>query len=220
MIPLDDDTPRVSATDDAPAFQPLDRTYDQLVEHSMRIFLNSYAEQAAESLEEDGIHGTLGVISTDRLGDYLRDACELSETALPEEENLVTALIMAQSISLLCATTTLDLAMESFMKGDGVLSAGSLFINDPVVIQALNGYEMPDGEVILVPSADFYTTDQMPGDDRRDLLMGAIRWKGHYLCRPALVSLPDIEDALTSADNYGVVAKTANVSYLPRYGTH
>jgi hypothetical protein len=213
-------------TDDAPTFIHIDQTWELATAHLTRIYLEGLADaarQAAEDAEEDDPDmgpPELPVLDSDDLREYLADLLEVENSVTPMIAALKGGLIAVTVISMLNAQAKLDVALMDFLGGDGLVSPSNLYVNDPNVMQALEGRPLGPNEVMLLPFGDFYEVEQLPNDDRRDAVIGVVEWRGFYLCRPALVSLPDIEDRLIAADQLVAMPKQPNVQYTPAFGRH
>lgn len=212
-------------TDDKPTYVTVDRTLDKAVEHLTRIYLRQQIEGGLEALHneeaEDEAPLLAPILTSDGLRAFLvKELGVEAETANPMRAAYASGLISTTVISMLTAVIALDAAMYAFLRGHGVISTTVLYVNDPVVYGALEARPPAPDEVMLHPIGDFYTEQQIPGDDRRDVVIGAIAWKGVYICRPALVNLEDIEDRFLEADEADKQVKPPTIKYVPRYGTH
>lgn len=207
-------------TDDAPAFIPLDNGLERAVEGATRALLDALADESREAGLDGAPRAALLSLTSDVLAGYIKGVVPVGEDEDPMKRAVLSSLVARKTLSLLLAQAGLDIALEGFLKGKGVLDASAFYVNDPAVMAVVEAHDLPDGEAMLVPVADFYPPDMFEGDDRRDMLAGVVRWNGVYLCRPALVDFAEIEDLMTAADAYAVLAKTANVAYQPRFGAH
>jgi hypothetical protein len=212
--------PPSEAAVETPAFVSVDKTLEKAVAEATRLYLEAFAETSVEVGNEEGMHGALPFLNSEGLGCYLSESLALREDAHPWQKAYLNCLIGRASLALIQAQLEIDGAIEDALKGKALISASSMYVNDPAVFASLELYTPPPLEVMLVPISSYYKVPPIAGDHRRDLIVGALRWNNIYLCRPALVSLVDIQEELADADKFGPIFVGANVTYQPRYGTH
>lgn len=212
-------------TEDEPAYLYCDQTLALAVDHLTRLYLENIVAEAAQAISDwdngDYVEypSRIPTLDPDRLKLHLASMLEIADK--PSHLNTYKAgLIAAKVIALETAQARLDAVMEQFLDACGIISPGMLYVNDPSVMDVVQRRPPAQNEILLVPLGDFYEEEQIDGDDRRDALIGVMQWSGFYLCRPALVSLPSIEDKLSRADQEDFVPKRPNVMYAASYGAH